>query len=118
MKVKSKFKMVVVAIVAIFAIAACAGMPVTMKGKYALALEEFTAIVTSYNVQYAAQTPETKANWKANIDPIFQKASLALDAWGAVIGTGAEVDKQAAYTQAFSQLKTLLITLKIIEIKE
>ena len=118
MKVRSKFKVGIMAVVAVFILVACAGVPVTQKGKYALALEEFTAVVTSYNSQYAVQSDVTKANWKSTIDPIFIKANLALDAWGAVIGTGAEVDKQAAYTQAFSQLKALLITFKIIEIKE
>jgi len=118
MKVKSKFKMAVVAIVAIFAIAACAGIPATQKGKYAVSLSEFVQIVQSYNIQYKLQTPETQLKWKTTIDPVLIKVNMALDAWGAVIGTGVEVDKQVAYTRAFSQLKTLLITLKIIEIKE
>lgn len=118
MKVKKKFKIAISALAMLFAFSACAGMPTTMKGKYLLALDEFTEVVTSYNASYKLQTATTQAKWKSDFDPIFIKVNTALNAWGLVVGTTDAGDKQALYITAFSKLKSLLLATGLIEIKE
>ena len=118
MKARSKFKSVIMAVIAIFVLTACAGMPITQKGKFIYAVEEYTALLSSYNAQFKMQTPEIKAKWKTDFDPVFLQVNQALNAWGAVLGTADAKTNQALYTAAFSQLKNLLLITGIIEIKQ
>jgi len=111
--------LVVLLIVFAFSLQACLGLPEkpTQIDYYLVALEEFTEMVKTYNINFTAQTPETKDKWRANIDPIIKKANSALDTWGANRNATDAATKKELYMTAFQEVKKLLLEFKIIEVK-
>ena len=118
---KGKIIYLVMAVVLIFSLSSCITTPEgeqTGETRYLTASRWFNDNYKQYLDMYDSMCCETKAKWKAEIDPLFKTASDALDAWGAVIGTGDADNAEDTYMALKSQLLLKLIEIGIIEIEE
>ena len=99
-------------VLAVMFLSSCAGMssaPVTPQSKYYAALKFFNDTVEQYQAYYMAASPETKAKWKAEINPIIKQASAALDLWADAIGTyGAEASETKWLTMKTNLIAALI----------
>ena len=75
---KRKSKLIIVMVALIFLIS-CAGM--TALQKHTMTMGTHNRIVGDYLALYDRQMPETKAKWKADIDPIVQQLDDAMTVW-------------------------------------
>lgn len=106
----------IVVLLCIFVVVACAATP---KQKQLLTLETFNGLYKQYLDEYDRQTPEIRAEWKADIDPYWKEASTAMDAYLAITDPkSTEAQKKLAiYNAAKNQALKLLLTYGV-EIKE
>ena len=111
-----------VLVIGLLLLVACAPqlseLPPSPEKTYAQALTAYNDAVYAYITALALQTPEVKAQWKQDINPMLDAADVALDAWWAVVGTDQEDDAQFNYLKIWRELFPLLFQLGIIEVGE
>ena len=95
----------------------CAFKNYTSKQKYLAALDFFNNRVEQYAVAYDEASPETKAKWKKNVDPIIKKASTALVIWKMSIGTSEESSKEKVWNTIKNELINVLFESDIIKLE-
>ncbi|MHA2068296.1 MAG: hypothetical protein ACXABY_28370 [Candidatus Thorarchaeota archaeon] len=109
-------KLAAVLLVIVFLLTGCAMFQAkTSQGRYDEALASWNSIVKEYRLQYAMQTPETKAKWdNLFVVPLYE-AGIALGAWGNALD---DFTKEQAFSLLKNQAIKLLFQYQIIEIKE
>jgi len=60
---------------------------------------------------YDVLDADTQAELKEDVDPVFARASKALEAWGKVVGAGTEQEKFAAWSSVKNQVIVELLAL-------
>ena len=93
-------------------------LPPSPEKTYAQSLTIYNNANEAYVAALMLQDPETKAQWKRDINPMLDKADAALDAWFAVLGLANEYEKQELYLVIWRELFPLLFSLGIIEVEE
>ena len=103
-------------------ILACGGqlsqLPASPEKTYGQALSIYNNANEAYVAALMLQDPETKAQWKKDINPQLDKADIALNAWWTAIGTDREDDAQLKYLKLWGDLFPLLFQLGIVEVEE
>ena len=86
------------------------------KGAYYVALASYNDALESYLGQKDALAAETRKE----IEPVFEEAGRALDAWGAVhdLENSDAYEKQAAYNKVKAELFRLLFEYGILQLRE
>lgn len=119
---KRKIGILAVIMVAVLCVAACATInalvtekELTPEARYYDALVSFNDNVERYLAVYDLAKPETKAKWKAQIDPLIRAASSALDTWK---GSLEAPDQEQLFKDAFRALVTALVTSGIVKVEE
>ena len=86
------------------------------KGAYYVALASYNDALESYLGQKDGLASETRKE----IEPVFEEAGKALDAWGAVhdLENSDAYEKQAAYNKVKSELFRLLFEYGILQLRE
>jgi len=64
---------------------------------YLAARKEFALTLKKYNDYYDRTDAATKAKWKEQIDPLFQKTDKALKAWKLAIDEGFDATSQEQF---------------------
>jgi len=86
---------------------------------YQKSLEIFNNNLRTYLDTRMVVGPETQAKWKVEIEPLIDKASKALDDWGLVLAGGlSDAIAKAEYDKLYTQLLTLLLKHKIVEVEK
>ena len=84
------------------------------KETYYEALGWFNSNQEVYLNYYDACSPACQAELKEDMDPIFERASHALDLWKLALGASTEQDKITAWLAMKNQLIVELIALEVI----
>jgi hypothetical protein len=84
--------------------------PPTPEEIYLTARMTFNGLLEDYITQKGIVDAETKARWTREIDPWFERAAVALKAWGTALkaGKGAQVEMQA-YLELKNQLMRVVL---------
>jgi len=90
----------------------------TPAARYYDALKTFNSNLETYLQVYDLSNAETKAKWKATIDPVIKTADFALNSWKAQLNAPSMLDKEEAWKEAKKQMINALITSGIIKIQE
>lgn len=90
----------------------------TPAARYYDALKTFNSNVETYLQVYDLSNAETKAKWKATIDPVIKTADSALKSWKAQLNAPDALSKEEAWKEARKQMIQMLITSGIIKIQE
>ena len=116
---KRKIMMMVVGVVFLVG---CGGqlsqLPPSPEKTYAQSLTAFNDASEAYNAALMLQTPEVKAQWKKDINPMLDAADTALNCWWATIGTDQEDEAEVKYLRLWRELFPLLFKLGIIGVEE
>ena len=115
---------VMVLMLALMTLVSCAqinawvnGTELTPAARYYDALVTFNRNVAQYLEVYRLSPPDTQAKWKAQIDPIVQIASQALDSWRVALNTTSAAEKEQVWLDASKQMFAMLIVTGIIRIE-
>ena len=105
-----------------FLLANCGGqlsqLPPSPEKTYAQALTAYNNASEAYVAALMLQTPEVKAQWKKDINPMLDAADTALNLWWSVIGTEQEDEAEFDYLKLWRELFPILLQLGIIEVAE
>ncbi len=93
-------------------------LPPSPEKTYAQSLTIYNNANEAYIVALMLQDPETKAQWKRDINPKLDAADVALNAWWNAIGTDRQEGAQFNYLQLWHELFPVLFELGIIEVEE
>jgi hypothetical protein len=102
-------------ILAIVAVSACASLSGT-KSEYIAVSKEYTRVSKQYNDAFDLAPPEVQAKWYKEIDPAFDAADNALDAWRDSLGGDNAELRYQIFDRAFKALMSMLIRYKIVEV--
>lgn len=103
-------------VLSLILVSSCATTPVRNQ---LLTLDTFNNIYEQYLNAYDQQMPEVKAKWKAEIDPYWLDASVAIDAYVAFTDpTTPDAQKKLALYKAAKDQAVKLLFKYGIEIKE
>ena len=110
-KMKNALKFTALLLIVVFVVASCSGMQTeTPKQTYLKATMTFNGLLADYISDKKAAPPEIRDKWTAEIDPLFETASLALKAWGAAIkGEGPAYTEQQSYLELKNKLLDMLL---------
>jgi hypothetical protein len=99
--------------VMIFSTNGCNGtMPETKEQSYLKARQVFNGILMDYVDQKRQADADTKARWTSDIDPWFERADKALDAWGDALESGGSGEgQQTLYLEIKSKLLNMMLNL-------
>lgn len=91
----------------------CSGMQLgadNPKQVYLKARMTFNGLLSDYISNKKAAPPDVRARWTKKVDPLFEKAGKALDAWGkAAMAEAPAYNQQQAYLELKNQLLNMLL---------
>ena len=93
-------------------------LPPSPEKTYAQSLTIYNDASEAYNAALMLQTPEVKAQWKKDINPLLDAADVTLNLWWEAINTDGEDDAKVNYLEIWNKLFPMLFSLGIIEVKE
>jgi len=116
-----KTKRIFIVLLGVMFLAGCGGqlsqLPPSPEKTYAQALTAFNDASEAYVAALSLQTPDVKAQWKRDINPMLDAADTALNLWWSVIGTEQEDEAEFDYLKLWRELFPLLFTMGIIEVE-
>ena len=89
----------------------------TPAARYYDALKTFNSNVETYLQVYDLSDADTKAKWKATVDPAIKIASSALDTWKGQLNTPNAMTAEASWIEARKEAIRLLIESGIIKVQ-